>query len=118
MNMITIIPGRCLVNYYYEGEPTEERREVIVLAKVLADEVNVGYHNWRYNVISYVNGKKISTMKDLVRAFEDYEGRYHTMVDERGYEIVLERDKVQEANQRILKKYKINSDRSENLRSF
>lgn len=109
---------RNLVNYYYEGEPTEERRGVIVLVKVLADEVNVGYHDWRYNVISYVNGKKISTMKDLVRAFEDYGGRYHTIVDERGYEIVLERDKVQEANQRILKKYKINSDRSENLRSF
>ncbi|MCK4649008.1 trypsin-like peptidase domain-containing protein [bacterium] len=109
---------RNLVNYYYEGEPTEERREVIVLVKVLADEVNVGYYDWRYNVISYINGKKISTMKDLVSAFEDYEGSYHTIVDERGYEIVLERDKIQEANQRILKKYKINSDRSEDLRSF
>lgn len=107
-----------LVNYYYYGEPTEDRKEIIVLVKVLADEINVGYHDWRYNVISYVNGKKISTMKDLVSAFENYKGEYHFIVDERGYQIVLDKNKVDENSKKILEKYKINSDRSKDLKGI
>ena len=103
---------RHLVNSYYQGEPTDDQREIIVLVKVLADEINVGYHDWRYNVISHVNGKRISTMKDLVSAFEEYQGEYHTIVDESGYKIVLDKSKVDKNGERILKKYKISSDRS------
>lgn len=106
---------RNLVNYYYRGEPTDDQRQIILLVKVLADEINVGYHDWRYNVISYVNGKKISTIKDLVSAFENYKGKYHTIVDEQGYQIVLEKSKADENSRRILEKYKVNSDRSKNL---
>jgi len=104
-----------LLNYYFHGKPTDERREIVVLVKVLADEINVGYHEWRNSVISNVNGKKISTIKDLVNAFEEHQGKYHTIVDERGYKIVLDKNKVDENSQRILKKYRINSDRSKNL---
>ncbi len=104
-----------LVNYYYYGEATDEQRQIIVLVEVLADEVNVGYHNWRYKVISYVNGKKISTMNDLVGAFEEHKGKYHIIVDEWGYKIVLEKNKVDENSQRILEKYRISSDRSKDL---
>ena len=89
-----------------------------MLVKVLADEINVGYHEWKNSVLSYVNGKKISTIKDLVNAFEEHEGKYHTIVDERGYKIVLDKNKVGENSQRILKKYRINSDRSKNLERY
>ncbi|MFQ6066283.1 MAG: S1C family serine protease [bacterium] len=109
---------RNLVNYYYQGEPAEDRREVVVLIKVLADETNVGYHDLRYNVISQVNGRKISTIRDLIRAFEEHEERYHLIVDEVGYKIVLDKSKVDKNNQRILEKYKISSDRSEDLKEW
>ena len=105
-----------LLNYYFHGEPTDDRREIIVLIKVLADEINEGYHELENNVIAYVNGKKISTMEDLVRAFDGHNGRYHTIVDEQGYNIVIDRNKARKYGQRILKKYKISSDRSEDLR--
>ncbi len=104
-----------LLNYYYYGEPTDDQREIVVLVKVLADEINVGYHHWENRVISYVNDKRISTMMDLVRAFEEHKGRYHTVLDERGYQIVLDRGKVAQRSQGILQKYKIASDRSRDL---
>ena len=85
------------------------------MVKVLADEINVGYHDSENIVISSVNGKKISTMVDLVKAFETYNGRYHVIADIRGYKRILERKNVDENNQRILDKYKIKSDRSKNL---
>jgi len=104
-----------LLNYYFRGEPTEDRREIVVLVKVLADESNVGYHELRNNVISSVNGREISAMKDLVNAFEENEEKYHRIVDEQGYQIVLEKKKVDENREKILNKYRISSDRSKDL---
>lgn len=56
-----------LFNFYINGEPTNEQREIVVLVKVLADEINVGYHDFVDAVISSVNGVKISRIGDLVR---------------------------------------------------
>jgi S1-C subfamily serine protease len=105
-----------LLNYYFRGEPTEDRREIVVLVKVLADEINVGYHDWRNNVIASVNGRKIADMRDLVEAFEENTGAYHTVVDEEGYLLVLDKSEVDENHERILRKYRISSDRSGDLR--
>jgi len=105
-----------LYTYIETGEPTEERREIVVLASVLADEINVGYHDLKDIVISHVNGKKISTMEDLVAAVEGNEGSYHVLVDGRGKEIVLDKKKMDARNEIIVKRYQILFDRSEDLR--
>lgn len=101
-----------LVNYYYYGEPLEDRRQVIVLTKVLAHELNAGYHDLMYNVITEVNGMKISTIRDLVQAFENHTGKYHTIIDENGYRLVLDKEKVDAGSEEILKTYKIDSAQS------
>ncbi|MEA3485313.1 MAG: trypsin-like peptidase domain-containing protein [Candidatus Aerophobetes bacterium] len=100
---------RNLVDYYLRGEPTENQKEVIILVKVLADEVNVGYHNRRWEVVSEVNGKKIKDMRDLVDAFESNKDKYHIIVNDKGYRIILDRAKVEESAERILKTYNISS---------
>ena len=105
------------VYYYYYGSPDSERKQVIVLINVLADEVNMGYHNMMYQVISEVNGKKISDMNDLVEALEQNRDEYHTIKDEEGYKIVLDRKKADSRTPEVLKRYKISSDRSEDLQS-
>jgi S1-C subfamily serine protease len=105
-----------LLNFFINGEPTEDQREIVVLVKVLADEINVGYHDFVDTVISSVNGVKISRIADLVRGFENNKGKYHVVEDIRGYKMVLDRDKVVENSGRILKKYKIGSDRSKNIK--
>jgi S1-C subfamily serine protease len=105
-----------LFTYLETGEPTEERREIVVLASVLADEINVGYHDLRDVVISHVNGNKVSTLEDLIAAVEGNTGAYHVFVDERGKEIVLDKKKMDARNELILKRYQIPFDRSEDLR--
>jgi S1-C subfamily serine protease len=105
-----------LLNYYFYGHPTKDQKEIIILLKVLADEINTGYHDWNYNVIKSVNGKNISNMNDLVAAFENNTGDFHIIEDEQGEKIILDRDKVKENNKNILDKYKVSSDRSENLK--
>jgi len=102
---------RNLVNYYYRGEPTEDQKEVILLVRVLADEVNVGYHDREYEVISEVNGKKIKDMNDMINAFESNKDKYHIIINEGGSKIILDRAKAEESTQRILDKYKIGSQK-------
>jgi S1-C subfamily serine protease len=108
--------SKNLLNQYYYGQPTEDKREMVILSKVLADEINVGYHNVHDKIVYYVNGKRIANMNDLVNAFESYRGKYHVILDEMGYRIVLEKNKVDQNGQSILQKYGINSDRSRDLR--
>ena len=105
-----------LANYYYHGKQSEDRRQVIVLSKILGDELTVGYDDFKDHVITYVNGKGISTIEDLVRAIEGNEGKYHVMLDEWGDQIVLERSKIEKAQRKILAKYKIDADRSADLK--
>jgi S1-C subfamily serine protease len=106
-----------LTHYYLYGKRTDDRKEIIVLVEVLADEINIGYHDLDNRVVSHVNGKKISTMEDLVAAFENHAGKYHIILDERGHQIVLDRSKVDQNSQRILERYRITADRSEDLKS-
>ena len=54
-------------------------------------------------------------MKDLVRALENNKTKYHLILDEAGYHIVLDSEKVKKSGQSILQKYGISSDRSKDL---
>jgi hypothetical protein len=67
-------------------------------------------------VISNVNGKRITVMKDLVKAFEEHDGKYHVIEDVRGYKITLSKANADMNSKRILERYKIKNDRSEDLR--
>jgi len=79
------------------------------LLRVLADEVNVGYQYCRYEVIAEVNGKNIGDMTDLIDAFEDNTGLHHVIINERGERIILNRAKVEESAERILRQYSIST---------
>jgi len=105
-----------LLNFYQEGVRTKDRKQVVILTKVLADEINLGYHDIDNIIIEKVNGTKISTLKDLVDAFEKNSGLYHIVEDSTGKKIILRKDKVDKFSGRILKTYHIESDRSENLK--
>jgi S1-C subfamily serine protease len=104
-----------LVRYYARGEKTANREQVVVLAKVLADELTAGYQDCENEVVSSVNGRTISSVQDLVKAFEENKGRYHVIGDEDQYTIILEKHKADQYGPDILKKYRISSDRSPDL---
>ena len=105
-----------LMNFYINGIRSENRKEVVLLSKVLADEINQGYHNMSNLVIERVNGQSISEMKDLVQAFENNKGLFHIIEDDSGQKIIISRDKGNRFSGEILKRYKIAEDRSADLR--
>lgn len=104
-----------LVSYYLNGEPTKEQREIILLINVLADDINIGYHAFTNGIVTRVNGRNITTMRDLVDAFESNKEQFQTIEDIHGYRIVLDRAKSISNGPAILKRYLISSDRSQDL---
>ncbi len=107
-----------LLNYYFNGNITDSRKEIVVLVMVFADEINVGYHGWGNMVITKVNGKKIHSLHDVIEAFHSNKGEYNVIEDESSYKIVLSREKVNLFSDRILKRYNISSERSPDLQGM
>ncbi|MFA5518639.1 MAG: hypothetical protein WDA74_05225, partial [Spirochaetota bacterium] len=105
-----------LMNLYINGTRTENKKEVILLSRVLADEINQGYHNISNLVIEKVNDHNISEMKDLVKAFEENKGLFHIIEDDSGQKIILSKDKVNRLSETILTRYRISEDRSADLK--
>jgi S1-C subfamily serine protease len=106
-----------LLDLYQNGVRSADRRDVVLITKVLADEINLGYHDIDNIVIVKVNDKKISSIEDVVDAIENNKGIYHTIEDDIGKKIILRKDQVDKFSARILQTYRIDSDRSDNLKS-
>ena len=98
-----------LLGYYFRGEPTEDRTEVVVLVRLLGDEVNIGYQGYLYEVLSEVNGVRIKDLSSLVQAIESNTGPYHIFLTEAGKKVVLDRERAEESEERIIRNYRIPS---------
>ncbi|MEO1270205.1 MAG: PDZ domain-containing protein, partial [Myxococcota bacterium] len=100
---------------YYSGERTEERTEVVILTQILADAINVGYSHLYNEAIASVNGVPPRDMAHFVALLEAQgDDEVVIQTSSRGL-IVLNHATVQEANARILARYRITRDRSLDL---
>ncbi|MEM4658228.1 MAG: serine protease [Candidatus Methanosuratincola sp.] len=92
--------------------PSQEGEQVLIVIKVLASDVNRGYHDLSSWVISEVDGKKVKDINELVRTIEGGSGAFVEFKGKDGRIVVLDRQKVKEANPKILETYRVPSDRS------
>lgn len=105
-----------LENYAYYGRVKEGRKEIVILSRVLPDDVNLGYQSVANEVVYEVNGKKVNHMLDLIEAIESHEGEFHRILTEQHSEIILDREAIDQRDCEILSQYLISADRSEDLR--
>lgn len=94
---------------------TKKDEEVVLLIRVLASNVNLGYHENENLVIKKVNGTDISNLKQLVAIVENSKDDFITFEDSYGKELVIDRSQAGTTNPGLLKTYRIISDRSDNL---
>jgi S1-C subfamily serine protease len=95
---------------------TPEREEIIVISRVLSDEVNAGYSSTN-DVVDSVNGIAVRNMQQLVQAFKKPQQGYHRIVTEHYHRIVLHDKECRKKNSAILKRNNISSDRSGDLKT-
>ena len=65
-----------------------EQQELVVALKVLASDVNLGYHDWKNWVIDSVNGQPISNFQQFCQLLQNPQGRHVIFKDDDGYQMV------------------------------
>jgi S1-C subfamily serine protease len=102
------VPEDVLVEYY--NWPSEKRKEVVVAIKVLAHDINTGYHDLFCWIVKEVNGKEIQDFNEFYRLVNGFSGTYMTFKDKDGWQIVIDHKKAQESHETILQNYHITKD--------
>lgn len=100
-----------LLNYYLNKELDVLGREIVILSEVLADKINVGYHELGENVVHRVNGRHVKNFSQFVKLLETGESEFILLEVSQGTKILLRRRIMEGSTARIIKKYSINSDR-------
>ena len=114
-NWVNTAP-RELVVYLARNYVTEEQDEVVVALKVLAANVNQGYHGENHWVIEAVDDHPIRNLRHLIELVEA--GVNNEFVEFRstgGQKIVLDRQRVAKEQDAILTLYRVPADRSADL---
>jgi S1-C subfamily serine protease len=105
-----------LSDLYYNGNRSEDRQQVVVLTRVLADDITVGYGFADFEVIDRVNGEKVRDLKHLAELLDGAKGKVEVLTTRKSL-LVYDADEARAAQQRILERYRIPNDRSHDLRS-
>lgn len=104
-------PPPLLVSEAWNRSVTEERREVILLMRVLPDPVNRGYQSWEDEVVRFVNGVVPRDLKHLAQIIDGADSRWLRVTMEDGHLVTLDRRAAFAAHERILDDYGIAEDR-------
>lgn len=98
------------------GRLNEKRKEdIVVLLKVLPDEINIGYHGRGYGIITKVNGKEIDSFKQFVKLIEDTQGENIVFEDEFKNKIILSCKDIDKITQDIIRRNNIPSQFSDDV---
>ena len=98
--------------FYNNQKPEKAQRSLVVLSLVLPDFYNIGYQerNAQNLVLDKANGLRIDTLESLANALNSPEEGFHVFEFKKGsalQKIILDAEKLDAANQRIAKRYRI-----------
>lgn len=97
-------------SYYLSDNLYPQRKEFVVLNRVLPDESNTYLSEVHDRVIDSINGVKILCLPDVVEAFKKPAGGFHVIhFDGSSFPLVLRASDIEAANTRIKEKYNIPS---------
>jgi len=109
--------NRLTLSYFASQWPTEKKKEVVVLLKVLASDMSRGNNGFTMWPIEKINGETFADFKEFYQKIQAVKGQYIVLEDKDGVKVIIDKYKAQAKQSEILKKYNIEFDRSVNLRS-
>ncbi|MFH1468565.1 MAG: PDZ domain-containing protein [Pseudomonadota bacterium] len=101
-------PELDIINQLWREAQTADERRVVVLADVLADPYNLGYHGLDDLPVATVNGVVVDRVGDVAEALQHPEGGFHVIrlrPNPTLMEIVLDAATLDEATARIAAAY-------------
>ena len=91
----------------------KDKKELVILLKVLADSTNRGDHNFRLWQVDKVDGKEFKDFEEFVEIVEAHKEKYIVLENATGIKIAIDTQKAKDSQKRILKRYSIKSLRGE-----
>lgn len=83
------------------------KKEIVVLLEILPDDVNIGYHDIRNEIISKVNGKSFESFKDFIGLLEENKDAYTEIETEQKIKISLPSQEASTVTPTILERNNI-----------
>jgi S1-C subfamily serine protease len=99
----------------YGNEALEDKRQVLLINKVLAAPLNRGYQDMGDLIVESVNGKRPRDLKDLAGMIENWKGPLIEIRAQSGEIIVLDRERVTMDAKEILEMHGVHADRSRDM---
>ncbi len=111
-NWKQIAPKRLTLEYLLNSRRrlNQKASRVVIVSEVLSDPINLDYKNAEDVIIQSVNGLEVNSLKDLQQALKVPKNQHHIFSPMPGKNIgllVFPAAEMEQANQRIAKKYQI-----------
>ena len=89
-----------------------QQQELVVALRVLAADVNLGYHDWRNWVVEFVNGTPIRDFDHFVSMLQQNQQEYIVFENDNGYQMVINHQQALASAAAIRSQYRIPSPHS------
>ena len=86
--------------------------ETIVLAQTLGDVSTEGYKGIGNLILKTVNGKKVKNLRELANMYDSQKEGFFIMESHNGIKIIVDIKNLKDSIPRIMKNYKISSERN------
>jgi len=113
---VRVLRSRIDLIPYVNDFVSEKRREVVVLLRVLPSALSRGDYGYSYWPVEKIDGESFVDFNDFYRRLMEGKSSIVVLENKRGERIMIDRKKALEMQKRILKKYNIEYDRSEDMR--
>ena len=107
--------GALELRYLSTQYPTKEKREIVLLLRVLAANINIGNYGIRRMVIEKVNGESFPDFKTFYQKVMSAKGEITILEDRDGMKIAIDNKKAKEISSELLKRYAIAKWKSDDL---
>jgi len=100
------------------GQANDKRHNnKVVLITVLPDQINVGYHDFRYAIVNVVNGEEITSFRQFVTLLRKVqETKESTVIETVSDDIIILNNKdITGADAQILERYRVPEQYSEDV---
>ena len=108
--------NRLALSYLASQWQEEEKKEVVVLLKVLASDLTRGNNDFGMWPIEKINDEAFVDFKDFYSKMQNATGKYIVLEDKDGVKVIIDKEEAQAKQGEILKKYNIEFDKSIDLR--
>src|SRR6266699_2577101 len=111
-NRSTDLRLRHFFEYFILEQLYLQHPDVIVLANIFPDPINTYLAPYRGGIVDEINGKKIRTLDELARTFDEAPERIVIRMIGDGPPLVLDRNKVEAARERIKTRYNVSKEQN------